>query len=376
MVSAVFHYLGPAFAVLLFARVDVLGVAWLRIASAAVIFAAWRRPWRAFAAYGPEARRLLISWGTVLALMNACFYTAIARLPLATVAAVEFLPVILLAALGARTPRNAMALALAVPGVYLLTGVQFSVQPLGLGFAFANAALFALYIVLADRVAKAPGLAGIDGLAAAMLIAAVVITPIGGRQATGALADPLVLLAGIGVGLCSSVIPYVADQLALARLPRATYALMVSLLPATATVVGILVLTQLPSAPETLGVALVIAGVALHREQLTPAHGKVQEGYGVLLTMTELTRPRTRRPSIALAAATALAVFGISAVTPAVAGSGSPVSRPARPAARRSSSTARAARSTCSARRRPSTCCARARACRTGPRSPPRRRRS
>ena len=265
MVSAVFHYLGPAFAVLLFARVDVLGVAWLRIVSAALVFALWRRPWRAFAGYAASDRNLLVAWGAVLALMNACFYTAIARLPLATVAAIEFLPVILLAALGARTPRNALALALAVPGVYLLTGVQLSAQPLGLTFAFVNAALFALYIVLADRVAKAPALSGIDGLAAAMLIAAVVITPIGGRQAVPALTDPLVLLAGIGVGLCSSVIPYVADQLALARLPRATYALMVSLLPATATVVGVLMLAQLPSLPETIGVALVIAGVALHR---------------------------------------------------------------------------------------------------------------
>src|SRR3954447_13380701 len=117
--SAVFHYLGPAFAVLLFARVDVLGVAWLRIASAALVFAAWRRPWRIRGHW-----RLLAAWGAVLAGMNACFYTAIDRLPLGTVAAIEFLPVIVLAALGARTPRNAAALALAVPGVYLLTGVQ------------------------------------------------------------------------------------------------------------------------------------------------------------------------------------------------------------------------------------------------------------
>ena len=141
LVSAVFHYLGPAFAVLLFTRVDVLGVAWLRIASAAVIFALWRRPWRFM------RDPLLIAWGAVLALMNACFYTAIDRLPLATVAAIEFLPVIALAALGARTPRNAAALALAVPGVYLLTGVQIEAEPLGLVFAFVNAGLFALYIV-------------------------------------------------------------------------------------------------------------------------------------------------------------------------------------------------------------------------------------
>src|SRR3954466_2651046 len=119
LVSAVFHYLGPAFAVLLFARVDVLGVAWLRIASAALIFAAWRRPWRALAHLDGDGRRLLAAWGAVLAVMNCCFYLAIDRLPLGTVAAIEFLPVIVLAALGARTPRNAAALALAVPGVYL-----------------------------------------------------------------------------------------------------------------------------------------------------------------------------------------------------------------------------------------------------------------
>lgn len=272
VVSAVFHYLGPAFAVLLFVRVDVLGVAWLRIASAAVIFAAWRRPWRAFAAQDRAGRRLLLAWGAVLAVMNACFYTAIDRLPLGTVAAIEFLPVIALAALGARTPRNALALALAVPGVYLLTGVQLGVEPLGLVFAFANALLFAVYIVLADRVAKRPALSGIDGLAASMMVAAVVVTPLGGWEALGALGDPLALLAGVGVGVSSSVIPYVADQLALARLPRATYALMVSLLPATATVIGILVLTQIPSLAEVAGIALVVAGVALHRDASeTPA---------------------------------------------------------------------------------------------------------
>ena len=157
VVSAIFHYLGPAFAVLLFARVDVLGVAWLRIASAALVFALWRRPWRPCARLDRDGRRLLLAWGAVLAVMNCCFYIAIDRLPLGTVAAIEFLPVIVLAALGARTPRNAAALALAVPGVYLLTGVHLDGEPLGVAFAFANAALFALYIVLAHRAARAPG---------------------------------------------------------------------------------------------------------------------------------------------------------------------------------------------------------------------------
>ncbi len=266
VVSAVFHYLGPAFAVLLFAHLDVLGVAWLRIAAAAVLFAIWRRPWRALRTLDRPGRGLLLAWGASLAAMNACFYTAIDRLPLGTAAAIEFLPVIVLAALGARTRRNAAALLLAVPGVYLLTGVQIAVEPVGLAFAFVNALFFALYIVLADRVAKHPSLGGIDGLAAAMLVALVCITPIGGWQALPAFGEPLLLLAGIGVGISSSVIPYVADQLALARLARATYALMVSLLPATATVIGIVVLAQIPTAPELAGIALVVAGVALHRE--------------------------------------------------------------------------------------------------------------
>ena len=118
VVSAVFHYLGPSFAVLLFARVDPLGVAWLRVVSAGAVFALWRRPWHALRS------ELVVALGAVLALMNACFYIAIDRLPLGTVAAIEFLPVIVLAAIGARTARNLAAIGFAVAGVYLLTDVQ------------------------------------------------------------------------------------------------------------------------------------------------------------------------------------------------------------------------------------------------------------
>ena len=263
--SAVFHYLGPAFAVLLFARVDVLGVAWLRIASAALILAGWRRPWRRLRELDRGGARLLVTWGSVLATMNVCFYEAIARLPLATVAAIEFVPVIVLAAAGARTRRNACALLSAVAGVYLLTGVRFAGEGAGLALAFGNAALFALSIVLGDRNAKRGVVGGIDGLAGCMLVAAVVVTPIGGIEAAHALGDPLALAAGVGVGVSSSVVPYVCDQLALARLARATYALLLSLLPATATAIGVVVLAQVPGWPEVAGIALVIAGVAAHQ---------------------------------------------------------------------------------------------------------------
>jgi inner membrane transporter RhtA len=267
VVSAVFHYLGPAFAVLLFARVEALGVAWLRIASAAVILAAWRRPWRRWPDLDRRSRWLLGAWAAVLAVMNSAFYLAIERLPLGTVAAIEFLPVILLAAWTSRTARNLLALASAVGGVYLLTDVRLVGEPLGFVFAAVNAVLFAAYIVLGHRVAQSRAVAGIDGLALSMLIAAVIAVPIGVGQALPAFGDPVALAAAIGVGISSSVIPYVTDQLAMSRLPRATYALMVSLLPATATVIGVVVLAQVPGVAEIAGVVLVIVGVAVHRER-------------------------------------------------------------------------------------------------------------
>jgi inner membrane transporter RhtA len=99
-----------------------------------------------------------------------------------------------------------------------------------------------------------------------MTIAAIVALPIGITGAAPAFTDLAALTAGIGVGVSSSVIPYVCDQLAMGRLPRATYALMISLLPATATVIGVDVLTQIPTAPKIADTVLVILGVALHRE--------------------------------------------------------------------------------------------------------------
>ncbi len=218
-VSAIFHYLGPAFAVLLFSNVSVLGVAWFRIASAAVVFALWRRPWRIFVGESWAQRRILLALGIVLALMNACFYLAISRIPLGTVGAIEFLGPITLAALGARTPRNIGALLLAAAGGWLLTEVRFGGDPLGFVFAFANCTFFMVYVVLGHRIAQDGGAAGIDRLGAAMLVAFLTITPIGISGALPAISKPLLLLAGIGVGVCSSVIPYVSDQLAMARLP-------------------------------------------------------------------------------------------------------------------------------------------------------------
>ncbi|MGE0008507.1 MAG: DMT family transporter [Parvibaculaceae bacterium] len=280
LISAVFHYLGPSFAVLLFAEMSPLGVAWLRIASAALVFALWLPPWRAIAQSKAPARRLILLLGAILGAMNMSFYLAIERLPLATVAAIEFAATIAVALIGLRSARNVLALGLAVAGVMLLAGVELSggfidagvlsdhqgrASTLGLGFAFANALLFALYVVVGHAVARQGGASGIARLGSAMAVAFLFASPFGLADAAKLVSHPLLILAGIGVGISSSVIPYVCDQLAMARLPRASFALMLTLLPAIAAVSGALVLGQVPGPADLAGIALVVLGVGLHR---------------------------------------------------------------------------------------------------------------
>lgn len=266
MVSAVFHYLGPSFAVLLFAKIEVLGVAWLRIATAALIFGLSRRAWRFWFRATQTQRLTVLALGLVLAAMNATFYLAIDRLPLGTVGAIEFIGPIALAAIGMRTARNLLALGLAVAGVAILTDIRLAGEPLGYLFAFANAGLFLLYILLGHRIAASGGAAGIERLGAAMAVALIAITPFGIGAAWPAFRDPWLLLAGAGVGIASSVLPYICDQLAMARLPRAHFALLLSVLPAMASLIGFVVLQQVPSLTELLGIGCVVAGVALRRE--------------------------------------------------------------------------------------------------------------
>ncbi|MBZ9799540.1 EamA family transporter [Mesorhizobium sp. ES1-4] len=267
-ISAVFHYLGPAFAVLLFPHVGVLGMAWLRIATAALIFAPLTRPWRTFARGGSRTRLLLLAFGACLAVMNCSFYLALDRLPISLVAAIEFVGTIAIALVGLRSARNLAALAVAVTGTLLLIDIKWSSDPVGLFWAFLNGALFVGYIVLGHRIARAGG--GIAGLGAAMAIAFVVVLPIGVSDALPAFFSPPLLVAAVGVGVCSSVIPYICDQLAMTRLPRASFALMLSLLPVTATLIGVVVLGQIPSPIDCLGIILVVAGVAFHKPAPAP----------------------------------------------------------------------------------------------------------
>jgi inner membrane transporter RhtA len=263
--GAVSQYVGSALAVLLFASVPAAGVAWLRVVSAAVALVAWRRPWRST---WTRPRVLLVAaFGFTLGLMNWTFYEAIDRLPLGTAVAIEFAGPIAVAALGSRTRRDFGALALAVVGVLALADVHLSGEPAGVAFAMAAGVLWATYVILGHRVALEPGIRPQDGLAMAMAIGAVGLAPAFVVPAAPALVDPLLLAACLGVGLMASVVPYGLEQVAMTRLPRARFALLLSLLPATAAVVGAIVLGQIPGVVEAAGIALVVAAASVRSHE-------------------------------------------------------------------------------------------------------------
>jgi inner membrane transporter RhtA len=210
-----------------------------------------------------EGRHLLLAWGTVLAVMNVCFYLAIDRLPLGTAVAIEFVGPIAVAALGSRTRRDVLALALAVSGVIALADVHIAGSPLGFALAAGAGVMWAAYIVLGHRVAADAELRPQDGLALAMAIGALALAPFLVSSAVPALVDPLLLAACLAVGVASSVVPDGLEQVAMRRLARARFALLLALLPATAAVIGAIVLGQIPSVLEAIGITLVVVAASL-----------------------------------------------------------------------------------------------------------------
>lgn len=268
--SALSQYLGAAVAVLLFRLVAPLAVAWLRVSAAAAVLLVVRRPWRhsggragrRAAATSRRRRRVLIAaFGIVLTSMNVAFYLALARLPLGTAVAIEFLGPVGVAAAGTRSRRDAGALVVALMGITLLAEVRAGGEALGFACALAAAGLWALYIVLGARVAATGS--GVDGLAAGLGIGALAYLPLALVPAAPVLASPPLLAACLLVGLLSSVVPYGIDQVVLARIGTGHFSLLLALLPATAAVIGAVVLGQLPTPLEALGIALVVAAVAL-----------------------------------------------------------------------------------------------------------------
>jgi inner membrane transporter RhtA len=258
MISGLSMYLGVALAVGLFAQLNPSAVAWLRNLGAALVLLAWRRP--PSAAWRGRGFWLAAAFGLVTGVMNVSFYEAIARLPLGTAVALEFTGPVVVAALGSRTRRDFAALVLVAVGVVLIADVRWAGSPLGVVFALSAAALWAGYILLGQRVAV-DGL-GFDGLAVGLTVATVVLSPL--ALGTGpAWTSPWLLLLGVGVGLLSTAIPYALDQLVLRRLRRSTFALLLALLPVTATLTGFVFLSQRLTAIEACGILAVVLGVVV-----------------------------------------------------------------------------------------------------------------
>ena len=257
-------------------------MAWLRVASSAALLRLGLRLWpgrravrrsvrqsarsavtaSTWSGWDRDLRRAVVVFGAALAGMNLCFYLAIERLPLGTAVAIEFSGPIVVAALWARSRRNLVAVGLAAVGVLLLADVQWEASAAGVVAALGAAALWAVYILAGGRVAGRVD--GLEGLSWALLIGTLVIGPFGvAGLAAGDPSLPVVaVVAGcVLVGLLSNVVPYSLDQAVLPRLAPGQFALLLSLLPVTATVLGALLLGQRPGGAELVGIGLVVAAL-------------------------------------------------------------------------------------------------------------------
>jgi inner membrane transporter RhtA len=269
VVGGLSMYVGAALAVGLFDRLSPAAVAVLRMLGAAVVLIAWRRPDRS-AWHGVRLWRA-VAFGLATAFMNITFYEAIARLPLGTAVAIEFCGPVAVAAVASRRPRDVGAVLLAAAGVLLIADVRWSGSGSGVLWALGAATLWAAYIVLGKRLAA--GGTGLDDMAVGFAVAAVLLSPlvvVGTPDPLGVLTDPSVLLLAIGLGVLASVVPYVLDQVVLRRVGQARFAVLLALLPATATVVGLVGLAQVPTLAEAAGIAAVVAAVAVRSRDGDP----------------------------------------------------------------------------------------------------------
>ena len=264
VLGGISQYVGAAIAVALFDDLSPQNVAFLRVIGAAVIVVLFRRSWRR--AWTRQALAATALFGIVLAAMNVTFYLAIDLLPLGNAVAIEFLGPISVAALGARSRRGVLALLLAGVGVAAIAGIQPEGSLLGVGFALIAALLWAGYIILGHRVALSGF--GVDGLGVGMAVGAFVIAPV---AAPGLTVDrPAILLLALATGLFSNAIPYGIDQLVMVRLTRARFALLQSLLPVIAVVIGFVVLGQRLQLLEIAGVALVAVAIWMGSSETEP----------------------------------------------------------------------------------------------------------
>jgi len=278
--SIVLVQIGLALSVGLIDEIGAQGAAWLRLAWAGVLVLVLIRP--RLRSFDRSALLSSVALGVVTAGITMLFMAAVARLPLGTASALEFLgPLGVAVARGRRGAKTWPVVAAA--GVLLLTEPWHGgADPLGVFFALAAAVCWAAYILLTQRVGDS--VSGLQGLAVSMPVAAIVATLVAGPSVVGHLSWEL-LLFGLGLAMVLPVIPFSLELLALRRLTTAAFGTLMALEPAIAMVIGLAVLGQVPSWVAVAGIGfVVVAGIGAERtghRAPAPAAGETRQTVGV-----------------------------------------------------------------------------------------------
>lgn len=258
--------LGAALAKGLFEEAGAGGTVFMRVAFAAVILLAVWRP--VIRGYSARQYALATVFGLALAAMNLAFYSALARIPLGVAVTLEFSGPLAVAVLGSRRLLDGLWVALAAGGIILLAPIGafggLDLDPVGVGLALLAGLLWATYIILSQKTGAE--FSGVTGLAIGMAVGAVALVPVGVFQGGVALLDPKVLVLGAGVALLSSAIPYSLEMEALRRIPAKVFGVLMSLEPAVAALVGLVVLGEVLQPRAIVAVFLVtIAAIGASR---------------------------------------------------------------------------------------------------------------
>ena len=286
--GAVAQYGGAAVAVGLFAQAPPSVVGWLRTLFGGLVVVALTRP--AWVVSAPRRVARATALGLVTLAMNIVFYEAISHVDLGVAVAVEFIGPVAVAALGTRGRRGAASLTAVVVGVVLVSGALDGTVTVGALWAVGAGVLWGGYIVLGARVsaahvgAQGRGRRGIEDLGVGLTVAAFAAAPVvvGVSAITGVSvpsASVLVLCAVVGV--LSSAVPYVLDQIVLTRIGRARFALLLALLPVTAAIVGAVTLRQAPSAAEIVGIGAVVVAILVAPREASTSGSRRSASAGV-----------------------------------------------------------------------------------------------
>lgn len=266
LTTAAIQYTGATIAIGLFSTVAVTAVAWGRGFFGALMLLAWRRP-RLQLGTVEGRRNLAVSalYGVSIVSTNVIFYWALARIPLGTTVALEFLGPVILAAVIGTGWQVRVGIALAATGVFLISWVGVDMAEPGVAAGVAIAILagltWATYMYVGRRIAVTGN--GLDSLAIGMVMGSLVWFPVAAPYVAPIFTDPHVLGLVVLVGLLSSVTPYAMDTVIMKRISAPTFALLNSLLPATSLLVGLVILRQIPTVGELIGLGLITAAVAL-----------------------------------------------------------------------------------------------------------------